>query len=67
MTSVYVLIANENEKVKECIVIPSDEKNVEFGIRNALFEIYGAANVCSSNREIGPVMLIRNGAKDESA
>ena len=55
MTSVYVLIANENEKVKECIVIPSDEKNVEFGIRNALFEIYGAANVCSSIREIGHI------------
>jgi len=55
MTSVYVLIANENEKVKECIVIPSDEQNIEFGVRHALFEIYGDANVCASKREIGHI------------
>ena len=55
MTSVYVLIANENEKVKECIVIPSDDQNVEFGVRNALYELYGAANVCSGSREIGHI------------
>lgn len=55
MTQVYVLTANENGKVKECIVIPPDEQNVEFGIRNALYEIYGAANVCSSSREVGHI------------
>ena len=55
MTSVYVLVANENEKVKECIVLPNDEQNVEFGVRHALFEIYGAANVCASSREIGHI------------
>ena len=55
MTSINVLIALEGGKVKECIVIPPDENNVEFGLRNALFEIYGAANVCSASREIGHI------------
>lgn len=55
MTSVFVLIANENEKVKECMVIPHDESNVVIGVREALFEIYGAANVCVSSREIGHI------------
>ena len=53
MTSVTVLTAIENGKVKECIVIPHDEVNVEFGVRSALYEIYGAANVCYSPREVG--------------
>jgi len=53
MTTVHVLTAIENSKVKECIVIPHDEVNVEFGVRNALYEIYGAANVCASSREVG--------------
>jgi hypothetical protein len=53
MTSVTVLTAIENGKVKECIVIPHDEINVEFGIRSALYEIYGAANVCAAPREVG--------------
>lgn len=53
MTSVYVLTATENEKVKECIVLPDDEVNVEFGIRNALYEIYGAGNVMRGKFEIG--------------
>lgn len=53
MTSINVLIALEGGKVKECIVIPPDENNVEFGLRNALYEIYGASKVCSASREIG--------------
>jgi hypothetical protein len=55
MTSIHVLTAIEDGKVKECIVIPHDEVNVEFGIRSALYEIYGAANVCSGSREIGHI------------
>lgn len=53
MASINVLIAIESGKVKECIVIPPDENNVEFGLRNVMYEIYGAQNVCSSSREIG--------------
>lgn len=61
MTSIHVLTAIENGKVKECIVIPHDDVNVEFGVRSALYEIYGAANVCSCSREIGhiPVNIAR--------
>ncbi len=54
-TTVYVLTAINEGKVAECIAIPHDEQNVEFGVRNALFEIYGAANVCLSNVEIGHI------------
>lgn len=55
MTSIHVLTAIENGKVKECIVIPHDDVNVEFGVKSALYEIYGAANVCSCSREIGHI------------
>lgn len=55
MTTVKVLIASENEKVKECIVIPNDDNNLEWGLRQALISIYGNANVCSSSREIGRI------------
>lgn len=55
MTKVNVLIANENEKVKECVVIPYGENNLEFGLRHALFDIYGVANVCSCSCEIGHI------------
>jgi hypothetical protein len=65
MTSVYVLTAIEYGKVRECIVIPDDEKDVEFGIRSALYEIYGAVNVCSASREVGhiPDNIARHMAK----
>ena len=57
MTEVYVLIANENERVKECIVLPKEDgvQFVEFGVRKALQNIYGTANVTSSSRIIGEV------------
>ena len=55
MTTVKVLIATENEKVKECIVIPNNDNDLEWGLRNALMKIYGGANVYSSSREIGHI------------
>ena len=55
MSTVYVLTAINEGKVAECIAIPHDEQNVEFGVRNALFDIYGVANVCSSSVEIGHI------------
>ena len=55
MTSVRVLIANEENKVKECIVIPADENNLEWGLRQCLNSIYGGGNVVSCSREIGAV------------
>jgi hypothetical protein len=51
--SVRVLIANENEKVKECIVIHSEEVELENKLRSALIDIYGGRNVCSAPRKIG--------------
>ena len=55
MSTVYVLTAINEGKVAECIAIPHGEQNVEYGVRNALFDIYGAANVCSSSVEIGHI------------
>ena len=55
MSTVYVLIAINEGKVAECIAIPHDEQNVGFGVRNALFDIYGAANVCLNSVEIGHI------------
>lgn len=55
MTEVYVLIAHENEKVEECIVLPKEDgvQFVEFGVRTALRGIYG--NVTVTSRTIGDI------------
>lgn len=55
MTIVNVLVANGNEKVKECIVIPHGENDLEWGLRQALIKIYGGANVFSCSRKIGHI------------
>lgn len=50
ITSVYVVIANEEEKVKECLVFFSNEK--AYTARDALIKNYGGANVCIASRRI---------------
>ena len=55
MTTVNVIIAIDDEKVKECVVIPGDENSLEWGVRQALKNIYGAQNVCHSSCEIGHI------------
>lgn len=55
MTTVNVLVANENGKVKECIVIPHGENNLEWGLRQALIKIYSGHNVSSCSCEIGHI------------
>lgn len=54
MTTVKILTAIENKKVKECIVIPEDECYVS-GLMNTLVDIYGGENVCLSSCKIGHI------------
>lgn len=49
-TSVYVVIANEEEKVKKCIVFDDFDKAYE--IFEKLKTIYGGANVALCSRKI---------------
>lgn len=53
--SVKVLIANEGNKVAECIVVPRDDVNLEWGLRQTLISIYGSDNVASVSRIIGDI------------
>ena len=55
MSDVRVLIAIDDNKVKECIVVPAVSTSLEWGLRQALIEIYGGANVCSASRTIGDI------------
>jgi hypothetical protein len=47
---VYVVTANKEEKVKECIVLEDFNKAKE--VFNCLKTIYGGANVCLCSREL---------------
>jgi hypothetical protein len=66
LNSVYVLIANEEERVKECIVVSDLESANEY--RKNLIEIYGGANVCMASRFINNIpeniirKMVREGA-----
>jgi hypothetical protein len=50
---VYVLVANEKEKVKECFIVSTLDDAMKY--RDKLTEIWGAANVCMASRKIGRV------------
>lgn len=53
---VYVLVANEQERVRECLVFASLDEAM--GYRDKLIAIWGGANVCMASREIGSVPLL---------
>lgn len=55
MSDVKVLIAIEDDKVRECIVIPRIDTNLEWGLRQTLIAMYGGRNVCSISRTIGDI------------
>lgn len=55
--TVYVLIANDEEKVKECIVLEDlDDANKFF---NKLKLIYGGANVAMFSRMVNDIPYVR--------
>ena len=55
--TVYVLIANDEEKVKECIVLEDlDDANKFF---NKLKNIYGGANVAMFSRMVNDIPYVR--------
>ncbi len=55
MSDVKVLIATEDNKVRECIVIPRINTNLEWGLRQTLIAIYGGENVASVSSTIGDI------------
>lgn len=59
--TVYVLVANDCEKVKECIVVRK-QKNAD-RLYAQLRDIYGGANVCMASRRINriPFLLTERG------
>jgi len=55
--TVYVLIANDEEKVKECIVLEDlDDANKFF---NKLKTIYGGENVAMFSRMVNDIPYVR--------
>lgn len=53
ITHVYIIIANEEEKVRECIVLPDSDRKEALEIFNKLREIWGGENVAFISRRIG--------------
>jgi len=54
--SVYVVVANEDDKVKECIVLKDLDSAYE--IYHALQEIWGARYVALCSRAIGDIPVV---------
>lgn len=51
MKSVYVIIANEEEKVKECFVV--EDKDLALRTFDRLKAVWGVANVAFISRQVG--------------
>ena len=55
MTTLDVLVATKEGRVKDVILIPLNDNNLEYAARHALYKIYGIENVFVGMFEIGSI------------